>query len=351
MAKSLPNGVRPKAAQSIPIPYHLCFETFPEAVLILRDGRVAGSNPAAVRLFGRGAEQLQGLSPLDLSPERQPDGDLSAEAARHKLRLAAAGIRQTFRWQHLHADGTPREAEVQLLPMLAAGHSVVMAVVRDVHAQRRAEDDYRSIFVHSGSPSVIVDDDMTILMANPKFERLLGYRRAELEGHMTWADIVHPEERERMQGYHRERRRPGGVAPAEYDCRFVDRQGNAKVILLKVGMLPDGRRSILSLTDITAHKAAEQELRRQQKELSAIVEATDSLIYTCDLEYRIGFMNRPMIERTGRDAKGEKCYAEIWPSGCRSSCCAPSKAGATPRWAASRSGTPMPASSPPPTAT
>ena len=311
MPQPLPKNAGPQAAQSIPIPYHQCFETFPEAVLLLCDGRVAGSNPAAARLFGRGAEQLQGLSPLDLSPERQIDGSLSSEAARHKLRLAAAGIRQTFRWRHLHVDGTPRESEVQLLPMPDAGPSAVMAVVRDVHAQRRAEDDYRSIFVHSGSPSVIVDDDMTILMANPKFEQLLGYPRAELEGRMTWADIVHPDERERMQGYHRQRRRPGGTAPAEYECRFVDHQGNAKVILLKVGMLPDGRRSILSLTDITAHKAAEQELRRQQKELSAIVEATGSLIYTCDREYTVGFMNRPMIARNGRDGRGEKCYAVL----------------------------------------
>jgi len=44
-----------------------------------------------------------------------------------------------------------------------------------------AENRYRDIFRHSGAPSIIVDQDFTISMANPKFEELTGYRIEEIE--------------------------------------------------------------------------------------------------------------------------------------------------------------------------
>lgn len=51
-----------------------------------------------------------------------------------------------------------------------------------------AENRYRSIFRHSGSPSIMVEQDFTVSMVNPKFEELTGYPRDEIENSFIGQD-------------------------------------------------------------------------------------------------------------------------------------------------------------------
>ena len=44
------------------------------------------------------------------------------------------------------------------------------------------------------------------------------------------------------------------------------------------------------------------------KQFQAMVEAFDGFIYVCSRDYRVEFMNKKLIERTGYDATGEFCY-------------------------------------------
>jgi len=46
------------------------------------------------------------------------------------------------------------------------------------------EEKYRSAFMQSGAPAMIIEDDMTISMVNQEFERLTGYSENEIEGKM-----------------------------------------------------------------------------------------------------------------------------------------------------------------------
>ncbi|HEX9024357.1 MAG TPA: ATP-binding protein, partial [Geobacteraceae bacterium] len=60
--------------------------------------------------------------------------------------------------------------------------------------------------------------------------------------------------------------------------------------------------------DVTERRLAEEEIRESRAKYQAIVDSFDGLIYSCSQDYRIEFMNRKLIERTGRDATGELCY-------------------------------------------
>ena len=71
-----------------------------------------------------------------------------------------------------------RETEAQLEDYQWHLEHQVAARSADLSA---AENRYRDIFRHSGAPSIIVDQDFTISMANPKFEELTGYRIGEIE--------------------------------------------------------------------------------------------------------------------------------------------------------------------------
>ncbi|WP_054697810.1 PAS domain S-box protein [Desulfosarcina cetonica] len=82
---------------------------------------------------------------------------------------------------------------------------------------------YLSMFAQSGAPAIIVEADMGISLANAKFEELVGYSRAEIEGHIKWPDFMTLEDRPRMKRYHRLRRIEGETVPEEYECRVIHR--------------------------------------------------------------------------------------------------------------------------------
>ena len=173
---------------------------------------------------------------------------------------------------------------------------------------KESEERYRSVVEHSGAGLIIVEEDMTISMINPELEELLGYSKEEAEGRMSWPQLIHPEDLEKMKANHSERRRAGKDVPSEYDCRVVDREGRIHHMHIKVGLLPDGRRSIGSLIDLTDRVRAEKSLQHSQAQLSDIIDASAGHIYTVDTDCRLRFLNKALMNSLGRDARGEFCY-------------------------------------------
>lgn len=139
-------------------------------------------------------------------------------------------------------------------------------------ALRESEKRYQSVFEHSGTATVIIEDDMMISMVNAEYEKLTGYSREEIIGKKKWTHFTHPEDIARMKEYHDNRRHEGGEAPADYTFRLLDRQGNIKDVYIKVGMIPGTKQSIASLTDITAQKRNEEEIRQFPRRLITAVE-------------------------------------------------------------------------------
>jgi len=175
----------------------------------------------------------------------------------------------------------------------------------------RAESRYRSIFRHSGSPSIMVEQDFTVSMVNPKFEELTGYRRDEIENRMKWTDFIHVEDHRMVYGYHFARRAKDGSAPSEYECRIIDRQGGIRHLFIKVGMLPEPGRTIVSLIDITSLKQTTQELQNREALYSAILEGYEGALYCIGRDFKIWFMNENLIRQIGCDATGRCCYEAL----------------------------------------
>ena len=117
------------------------FEQAPDAHLLLRGGRFVDVNEAAVRLYGFSRERLLGMAPWELSPEFQPSGERSREAAEAHLQRAVGGVSQRFEWSHLTGDGHTFPSEVSLTAMSREDGPIIQAIVRDIGAQKRAEAD------------------------------------------------------------------------------------------------------------------------------------------------------------------------------------------------------------------
>ncbi len=114
-----------------------------DAVLIITDGLITEANPQAHALFNATSEDLVAHSPGELSPPLQPDGEASLAKSQRLLSAAAAGAVCHFAWQHRRPDGQEFAAEVGLARIEIPGHHRLVAVVRDVSARNRLEEQLR----------------------------------------------------------------------------------------------------------------------------------------------------------------------------------------------------------------
>ncbi len=150
---------------------------------------------------------------------------------------------------------------------------------RLISALKKAEDElkeserrYRSLFENSTAATMIIDEDTTVSMVNTQFEVLSGYSRDEVVGKMSWTNLVHPDDVERMIQYHRGRRDPERGAPKEYEFRFVRKDGEIRYIFIRADLFPGSKQSIASLMDITSRKLAEEALQREKEKFRILVE-------------------------------------------------------------------------------
>ena len=150
----------------------------------------------------------------------------------------------------------------------------IIFTAMDISERKRArkkleesEKKYRAIFENTGTAMAIIEEDTTISTVNSEFEKLSGYKKEEIEGKMSWTQLVHPEDLEWMRSYHYARRE-GKEAPKKYEFRFIDREGDAKNIFITIDMIPGTKKSVASLMDITPFK----KLNKLLKVLSEINE-------------------------------------------------------------------------------
>jgi PAS domain S-box len=133
-------------------------------------------------------------------------------------------------------------------------------------ALSKSETFYRAIFENTGTATIIVGVDTIISMANKRCEALSGYSVDEIENKKSFMDFVHPEEQERILGYHKMRRIGGKDVPSEYEFRLLNKNGEEKQIMLFASVIPGTTDSVVSLLDITQRKNAENEVKRSLNE-------------------------------------------------------------------------------------
>jgi len=130
---------------------------------------------------------------------------------------------------------------------------------------RKSEERYRTIFENTATANIIVNEDMTILMANDDFVRLSEYNKQALEGQINAVIFIHEQDLERMKRYAKARRTDPGSAPASYEFRFINRNGDVRDLFLRAAAIPESDEAIVSLIDLTERKQLETQLAQAQK--------------------------------------------------------------------------------------
>jgi len=112
--------------------------------LLDKNLNIVECNESAVTLFKLKNKQEYIDRFFELSPERQPNGELSSvEVGRHIKKTFEAG-RQVFEWTHQLLDGTPIPSEITLVRTSYSGNYVIACYTRDLREHKKMMEDIRA---------------------------------------------------------------------------------------------------------------------------------------------------------------------------------------------------------------
>ncbi len=177
---------------------------------------------------------------------------------------------------------------------------------------KASEERYRSVFENTATPTVIVEDDLTITMVNEEFEKISGYSREELEKKVPLSQFLDKDAIELLVNLSEEQLEETGEF-SKSELRFRSKGDILKDVLVKVGNIPGTGRKIFSFIDITPRKRMERALRQSEEKHRSILQSIEEGYFEVDLRGRFTFVNDSLcrILRIGRKELLGKSYKDF----------------------------------------
>jgi methyl-accepting chemotaxis protein len=120
------------------------FEGTPDAVLVFAAGNFVDCNAAAVTMFGYPDKKaLTSVSPAQLSPAKQPDGQSSATKSEAMIKEALVKGSNRFEWIHSRADGSDLPVLVTLTATKVGGKPILFTSLADLTTAWREREQRR----------------------------------------------------------------------------------------------------------------------------------------------------------------------------------------------------------------
>ncbi|MBT8372778.1 MAG: EAL domain-containing protein [Deltaproteobacteria bacterium] len=131
-------------------------------------------------------------------------------------------------------------------------------VIERTNKLHESEVKYRTIFENTGAATIIIEEDMTISLANSVFVSISGFKKEDIEFNKSYFDFFDEKS-------HRIILNDEGLLSNEknLECQFIGRDPNPKDILLTIAPIPGTNKNVASLTDISKLKEAERQISHQ----------------------------------------------------------------------------------------
>lgn len=242
----------------------------PQAVIEIRfDGSLLFANRQSRKLFGFGLDE-------DLAGTKNVFDHI--DTADQKLVRTCIEFIRAGESVHppeirvLRRDGTTVPVMVFANLLVNGGEAPgISAVIAEITVQREmagnveeAEERYRALFSSTGTAMIIIEDDMSISLANEEFYRFSGYSPGE---RLTFSGLGLHEDGAFMAEIHRTRTAGEGSVQGSCEFRYVRRDGGVRDGLLTARLIPGTGRTVASIVDITDFKQAQRNIERHSESL------------------------------------------------------------------------------------
>ncbi|MDX9743088.1 MAG: response regulator [Arcobacteraceae bacterium] len=120
------------------------FDGASDSILLIKDQKFIRCNDFTVELLGYDSkEDVLNLHPSQLSPEFQPDGQLSSEKANEMMAICLEQGRNKFQWIHTKKDKEPFWCEIALTKIIIDDEILIHVIWRDINLQKSLENALR----------------------------------------------------------------------------------------------------------------------------------------------------------------------------------------------------------------
>ena len=114
--------------------------------------------------------------------------------------------------------------------------------------------EYRTVLESTNISVMVFEEDATISLVNPQFERITGYSKAEVEGKRRWTEFFIEDELRKIKQYCRQCAADPERGPSNCETELIAKNGAKRNILLTIATVPGTRESVASFLDITRWK-------------------------------------------------------------------------------------------------
>jgi diguanylate cyclase (GGDEF)-like protein/PAS domain S-box-containing protein len=149
--------------------------------------------------------------------------------------------------------------------------------------------DYIAHIEHAFELMVVLDAGGRIVRANTAAGDILGYAPDELAG-LPVRDLLHHDEHAALAAIAADV--VAGRPCRERELRWRRKDGQAIYLSLSARWSPAARLVYASARDVTAHRAAREELKRSRERMNAMLESIGDAFFAIDRDWRIIYANR-----------------------------------------------------------
>lgn len=290
--------------------FRTLFEEANDGIFLMDGLQFIDCNERITKMFGAAKEDIIGKSPLDFSPETQPNGRASVEIAKEKMELAQKGKPQVFEWKHETLEGELIDTEVSLNKLELAEKTYIQAILRDLTEHKEIKNQLEAEQQRLKKAQKLARigwwsyeaKENRVIWSDVLFD-ILGVDKQNFQGTFEdFYELVHPDDRAKLAGV-MER-----AEQSEKNLNYVLRLQSQKTDEIiharcraKSELDEHGKLDRLSgvLQDVTDQKKAQDELKRRKELFESLFLDSPVAIVMIDTEGTIQKLNKSFEELFG----------------------------------------------------